>query len=199
MRSRPISLLQLDEEERQESLHELRANDIALNEKSLLECAERANGYTSVCATEALAYMDASSPHLVKRLKKLVAGKDSDLSTVALLTIARLIGSKETPYYAELIRANNYKEKLVPASILWEVGNERALPDMRWLAGQITQRKIVHIQWDNDPLYVSEYLRKYSHEPGDIEKAEQLEQMYRKAAWGYPQRLIYWLSRGRKG
>lgn len=199
MKYHPVSLLQLDEEEKQESLHELKAKGIALSEETLLECAEKDNGYTSVCAAEALAYIGTSNPRLIERLKKMVAEKNSDLSAVALLTIGRLDGVKETPYYAELIRSSSYKEKLIPASILWEVGDKKALPDMRWLADRVISGKIKHIQWDNDPLYVSQYLRKYSSDAEDSKRAEQLEKEYRKAAWSYPQRLIYWLSRAQKG
>ena len=197
MKSRPVSFLKVDNEDKQEILRILKKHKVDINPESLLKCAESSKGFLSICAVKALAFTDATD--VISRLKVLVQGRSSDMATVALITIARLAGAKENQYYISLIRSKTYKDKLVLASILWEVGDDSALPEMRYLADQIILGEIKHVELDNDPLYISEYLHKYSQEVKDLERIEQLERLYRKNAWGYLEYLKHWISKHKKG
>lgn len=196
MRNRPISWLAVDQEEKNNIFAQLKKNNIQLKESELLEHIGD-NNYTSICALEALGLI--GSERAIKPLKTLVYGTKGDVPGTALMAIARIAGAKENKYYAQLILDPVYKDKIAPASILWELGGKDALPEMRLVAEQIIHRKVKDVQWDNDPLYISEYLRKFSKRVDDIELAKQLENLYKKAAWGYLDYINDWLSRLKGG
>jgi hypothetical protein len=75
-----------------------------------------------------LALRDCGTPRCVPALKGLAAHPKQDVRDCAILTIARISGSAETPYFVERLLGPKGQSKTYALWAIGAVGDERALP-----------------------------------------------------------------------
>jgi hypothetical protein len=97
----------------------------------------------------------------VPYLKKLSSYPYRDVQTTSVVTVGKIAQAKETKYFADLLDDPQYKDKMYPMTVLWEIGNEDALPAVKRFAQNIIDKKIKAFADTIDPRYIRDYLVRY--------------------------------------
>jgi hypothetical protein len=130
-----------------------------ITESDLLRCISE-NRYKMAVYYAVVCLSSLGSERSIPLLKTLIDYPKYDVQVCAVLAIGAIGGSKETKYFSKLLDSR-FKHKLYVMSVLWEVGDESALPAVVRLGEKIKAGKIV-VRSQSEVLYVTEYLKKYS-------------------------------------
>lgn len=112
-------------------------------------------------------------------LKRLIGAYSSeDVKDTSVVTLGVIARDQQTAYYASLLDDPSYKDKIFPMIVIWETGNEEALPAVLRYAQDIIVGNIKRFSHRNYYQYILEYLRKYtSQEVNDtVKRLELIEQ-----------------------
>lgn len=179
--SRPKSLL-IKDEPADFIWQTLKRHGYEQSEKSLLKAIDEKKSNKIVhFATIGLAHIGTRAS--IPALKALVGNPNKDIQFTAVLAVAKLGGGGETDFLASLLADPKCKDKIAPMAALWEVGSAKALPQVRQLADKLMRDEVTGVDWQHDPLYVTEYLKKHSDAPEDVERRLTLEKMFKKKNW----------------
>jgi hypothetical protein len=129
-----------------------------LTEDGVLQCiADNKNRglvYRAVLALRAL-----GTPKSIPVLKKMTSYQMADVKVCSVLAIGAIAGPNETDYYADLLDSA-FRDKTYVMSVIWEVGDERALDAVTRLAKKVLTHK-VKPGYRHELLYITEYLDRF--------------------------------------
>ena len=147
-----------------EFIKQLQRRGYKTTEEDLLRCI-RENKAKTLVYYAVICLKQYGSSKSIEVLKEMTEYPKEDVKVCAVLSIGRLAGKNETPYYAELLDSK-FRGKDFVMAVIWQVGDKRAYNAVLRYANKVLAGKVtLHTQ--SDVLYIVRYLEKHSPSEAD--------------------------------
>ncbi len=174
--NRPVDLLQDNREFDQDIFNALNKKGYSESEADLIRALGESKSVPEAQqAVVALGYKGGDKS--LEILTPLLSQSSEDMRSTAVLAIAKIAGKDSTNLLADLL-TQDFEPKVYPMAALWKVGDASAINEVRIFADSMIAGRAKYVDWSNDPLYVIEYLKKYSNNKEDVARYTKLQDLY---------------------